>query len=122
MRSSTTVEEYLAGVEPATFRNALLALRAILRDELPDADEVISYGIPTFKMGKKNIFHYGAFTKHCTFFTGTVHEAFAEQLGGFKTTKGGIHFTPDHMIPEQVVREIARATLLRSSGDVSEPG
>lgn len=113
MKAAESVDAYLAGIESPALRGALLALRAILREELTDADEVISYGIPTFKLGKKNIVHYAAFTKHCTFFTGTVHADFADQLRGFKATKGGIHFTPDHMIPEQLVRDITRAARAR---------
>ncbi|MCC7435829.1 MAG: DUF1801 domain-containing protein [Methanoregulaceae archaeon] len=113
MKAAESVEAYLAGIESPALRDALLALRAILREELPDAAEVISYGIPTLKLGKKNVVHYAAFTKHCTFFTGTVHAAFADPLRGFKSTKGGIHFTPDHMIPEDLVREITRAAVAR---------
>jgi len=114
MTTATSVESYLAGVEPESFREALLSLREVLRSELPNADEVISYGIPTFKVAGKNVIHYAAFKRHLTLFPGDVVAEFADRLGGFKTSKGGIQFTPENPLPEELVREITQYALARS--------
>lgn len=114
MEAAESVEAYLAEIEPEVFRQALLSLRGVLISELPDAVEVISYGIPTFKVNGRNVIHYAGFKRHLTLFPGAIVSDFADQLRGFETTKGGIHFTPDHMIPEDLVRQITRTALARA--------
>ena len=116
MKPSPSVDDYLAAIEPESFRSALLRLRDVLRSELPDAEEVISYGIPTFKVAGKNVIHYAGFKRHLTLFPGAIVSDFADQLTGFKTSKGGIQFTPENPLPEDLVREITRVALARSTG------
>jgi uncharacterized protein YdhG (YjbR/CyaY superfamily) len=113
MKAAASVDEYLAGIEPESFRKALLSLREVLRSELPDADEVINYGIPTFKVNGRNVIHYAGFKKHLTLFPGGIVSDFADRLAGYKTSKGGIQFTPEHPLPEDLVREITQVALAR---------
>lgn len=101
------VDEYLAAVESDEFRATLERLRAIIREEAPDAEEVISYGIPTYKLHGM-VASIAAFKKHCSFFPGHTVRDFAEELKGFKTSRGTVQFTPDKPIPEELVREIVR--------------
>ena len=53
-RSTGSVEEYLDRV-PAEDRAALEQLRGIIRAMVPDADEVISYGVPTFRQTEEEL-------------------------------------------------------------------
>jgi uncharacterized protein YdhG (YjbR/CyaY superfamily) len=103
------VEEYLARVpEPA--RSTLLEVRAAIRSAVPpEATEVISYRIPAFKY-KGPLLWYAAFSDHCSLFpTAAVIAAFKNELKGYTTSKGTIHFPVDKPLPERLVRKLVKA-------------
>ncbi|WP_343699279.1 iron chaperone [Caulobacter sp.] len=100
---AASIDAYLAALPPAQ-RAALEALRGQIRALVPDAEEVISYGLPTFKL-HGNLVHFGAAAKHCAFYPGSV-EAFADRLKGFDTSKGTIRFQPEAPLPPDLIREI----------------
>lgn len=103
-----TVDEYLAQVDWAEGRAALERLRVIVLEEAPDAEECISYGMPGYKQ-KGYLLGFAAFKNHCSFFPGGTAQDFADELTGFKTSKGTIQFSPETPIPEPLVRRIIRA-------------
>ena len=114
MFRAKSIEEYLGHIESPNARAALLALRATIRDEAPDAEEVISYGLPAFKQNGILVW-YAAFKNHCSLFAGTLVADFADELKDYKTSKGTIQFTPDHPLPEPLVRAIVRARMAENS-------
>ncbi len=75
-----SVDAYLAAVPDASFRDALEHLRATIRDLAPEADESITYGIPTYKLHGKRLIYFGAAKKH---------------LAIYGTDAGTTRFTPD---------------------------
>lgn len=100
------VDAYLAGVpEPA--RSALQKVRTAIKAAAPKAVEGISWGMPGYKLGGY-LGGFAAFKDHCSFFPGTTLEAFRKDLEGFTTTKGAIHFTPDHPLPAALVKKIVK--------------
>jgi uncharacterized protein YdhG (YjbR/CyaY superfamily) len=103
------VDEYLAGVpEPA--RSTLNKLRAAIRSAVPpEATETISYGIPAFKH-KGVLVWFAAFSNHCSLFpTASVIKAFKNELKGFSTSKGTIHFPTDRPLPTALVKKLVKA-------------
>lgn len=106
--SAGSVDAYLAGVSSDAARASLSKLREIIREEAPDAQEVISYGIPTYKFNGF-LASFAAFKNHCSFFPGYTVADFSEALHGYKTSKGTIRFSPDEPLPEALVRAIVRA-------------
>src|SRR5947209_14504059 len=103
------VDEYLARVpEPA--QSTLKKIRAAIRSAVPpEATEAISYGIPTFKY-KGPLVWFAAFSNHCSLFpTSSVIEAFKNELKGFSTSKGTIHFPMDKPLPTALVKKLATA-------------
>jgi uncharacterized protein YdhG (YjbR/CyaY superfamily) len=109
-----TVDEYLAGVpEPA--RGTLNKIRAAIRSAVPpEATEAISYGMPAFKY-KGTLVWFAAFSDHCSFFpTASVIEAFKNELKGFSTSKGTIHFTTDKLLPAALVKKMVKARVAQS--------
>ena len=87
-----TIDDYLAGV-PGPARTTLKKMRTAIGSALPsDATETISYRIPAFK--RKNILvWFAAFADHCSLFpTASVIAEFKDELKGFSTSKGTIHF------------------------------
>jgi uncharacterized protein YdhG (YjbR/CyaY superfamily) len=103
-----TVDDYLAGV-PETARIALSKIRAAIRSAVPpEATEIISYGIPAFKH-KRVLVWYAAFSNHCSLFpTAAVVEAFKNELKGFSTSKGTIHFPTDKPVPTALVKKLVK--------------
>jgi uncharacterized protein YdhG (YjbR/CyaY superfamily) len=97
-----TVDEYLNAVEDPNSKAALAKMRDLIRKSLPEGEEVISYGIPTYKFFGM-VASFAAFKDHCSFFPGHTVSDFAEDLKDFKTSKGTIHFTPDHPIPDDLI-------------------
>jgi uncharacterized protein YdhG (YjbR/CyaY superfamily) len=102
-----TVGEYLARVPPKQ-RAALKQLRKTIKAVVPDAEEVISYGIPTYKQDGPLI-SYAAFTNHCSVFghSGTVLRKFPE-VKRFQTSVGTLQFTPDDPIPASFIRKLVK--------------
>jgi uncharacterized protein YdhG (YjbR/CyaY superfamily) len=113
-----TVDEYLAAVPTEEARSSLSRLREIIREEAPEAEEVIKYGIPTYK-SNGYVVSFAAFKNHCSLFPGHTVADFSEELHGFKTEKGTVQFSPDKPIPEALVRSMIRARLADNRGQVS---
>jgi len=79
-----------------------------------DATEAISYGIPAFKY-KGSLVWYAAFSNHCSLFpTASVLEAFKNELKGFSTSKGTIHFPTDKPLPTALVKKLVRARVAQN--------
>ncbi len=106
----TTIDEYLALVASEVARETLKKLRAIIKDEIPEAQECISYRIPTFKAGGF-VIAFAAFKNHCSLFPGHTVADFSDQLKGYKISKGTIQFPHDKPPPESLVRDIVRARM-----------
>jgi uncharacterized protein YdhG (YjbR/CyaY superfamily) len=108
------VDEYLAGVpEPA--RGTLNKIRAAIRSTVPpEATEVISYGMPAFKH-KGVLVWFAAFSNHCSLFpTASVIEAFKNELKGFSTSKGTIHFPTDKPLPAALIKKLVKARVAQT--------
>ena len=113
-RAPKNVDEYLAGVpEPA--RGTLNKTRAAIRSAVPpEATEGISYGIPTFNY-KGPLVWFAAFSNHCSLFpSAAVIEAFKDELKGFSTSKGTIHFPTDKPLPTALVKNLVKARIAQN--------
>jgi uncharacterized protein YdhG (YjbR/CyaY superfamily) len=106
------VEAYMATV-PEPQRTTLAQVRATLEVLLPDAEQTISYGSPTFKVGGKGVAGFAAFARHCSYLpmSGNVTATLADELAGYETTKGSVKFPVDAPLPEPVVRALVDARL-----------
>ncbi len=109
------VEAYLAAVpEPA--RTTLEKLRAIIRASAPkEATEQLAYRIPSFHY-KGSLVSYAAFKNHCSFFPmgARAIEEFAEELAGYRVTKGTIHFPLDKPLPKALITKMVKACVARN--------
>ena len=87
-----------------------MKLRAAIRSAVPpEATETISYRIPAFKY-KGVLVWFAAFSNHCSLFpTASVVEAFKNELKGFRTSKGTIHFPTDKPLPTALVKKLVQA-------------
>lgn len=106
-----TIEAFLQS-QTEDRRRAIERLRGIIREEAPQAEEKISYQQPTYMLHGWFI-SLGAAKNHLSFHPMTSHTVanHAKALKDFKTRPGTIQFTPDHPIPEALVRQIVRERL-----------
>jgi len=95
---------------PARQREALQALRRMIGEAAPEAVEIISYGMPAFGYHGRALVSYSPFKDHCSLFpmTQALIQANPDRVAGFATTKGTLHFTPDHPLPRDLVVWIVR--------------
>ncbi len=105
----SSVDAYLASL-PADKQAALGRLRTQVASLVPEAVEVISYGIPTFKLDGKALIWYAAWKSHCSIYPLTdafaaAHPDVLKEHGG---TKGSLHFTPANPLPEPLIAELVR--------------
>ena len=113
-RAPKNVDEYLAGVaEPA--RSTLSKIRAAIRSSVPpEAIETISYGMPAFKHDGVLVW-FAAFSNHCSLFpTASVLEAFKDELKGFSTSKGTIHFPTHKPVPTALIKKLVKARVAQN--------
>jgi uncharacterized protein YdhG (YjbR/CyaY superfamily) len=103
------VEDYLA-VVPEAARTTFNKLRAAIQSAVPaEATEIISYRIPAFRH-KSVLVWFAAFSNHCSLFpTAAVIEAFKNELKGFSTSKGTIHFPNDKSLPIALIKKLVKA-------------
>ncbi len=105
-----TIDAFLAGL-PDEQRAALEVLRSQIHAAAPEAVEVISYGVPGFKLRGRYLLGFGAAKSHCSFYCGTLLRGYEVELKGYGTRKGTIHFTPDKPVPPSVVAGIVKARI-----------
>ncbi len=102
-----TVEEYIEAQEE-TVRPRLREIRDILCKALPEAEECISWSMPTYRKGR-NIIHFAAAKKHIGIYPGgEATTVFAEELAGMDVSKGTIRLPHDQEIPAALIDKIAR--------------
>ena len=71
----------------------------------------MSYGIPAFKY-KGPLIWFAAFSNHCSLFpTASVIKEFKNELNGFHTSKGTIHFPVDKPLPAALVKKMVKARM-----------
>ena len=105
-------DAYIAAA-PEDLRPLLVRLRAQLARALPDAEEVIAYKMPGFRIGKSIIAGYAAFSKQCGLYLAPAAiKAHAADISaaGLKATKTGVTFSPSHPIPDGLVRKLVLAS------------
>jgi uncharacterized protein YdhG (YjbR/CyaY superfamily) len=104
MPTIATVDDYIAA-QSAEAQSRLREFRAIIRAAVPEAAEVISYGLPTYRLPAGPVAYFGAAKRHCALY-GALPDAFADELRGFDTSKGTVRFPLDKPIPAELVRKL----------------
>ena len=103
-----TMDEYIAQF-PKNVRDVLEELRRVIRESAPDAEETISYGIPTFDLNGKHLVHFAAYKNHVGFYpTSSGIIVFKKELSPFNTSKGTVQFPLDKPIPFDLVKKIVK--------------
>jgi uncharacterized protein YdhG (YjbR/CyaY superfamily) len=103
----SSIDAYIASF-PEETQALLKAMRATIRTAAPDAEEKISYQMPTFFL-KGNLVHFAAFKQHIGFYPAPRGiEEFKEELSIYKGAKGSVQFPFDQPLPLDLVARIVR--------------
>ncbi|MBQ6564801.1 MAG: DUF1801 domain-containing protein [Clostridia bacterium] len=102
-----TIDSYIA-MQEKSVQGKLREIREILHNAIPDAEECISWSMPTYKKGR-NIIHFAASKKHIGLYPGgEATTVFAEKLEGFDVSKGTIRLPYTRELPADLITEIAQ--------------
>ena len=100
-----SIDEYIA-VFPEEVQKKLKELRTVIKVAAPDAEEKISYQMPTFAL-KGNLVHFAAYKNHIGFYpTPSGIEEFKDELSAYEGAKGSVRFPLDKPIPYDLIAKI----------------
>ncbi len=109
-KPSAEVTEYIKN-SPKEAQPYLHKIRIAVRKAAPKAEEVMGYGIPTYKMDG-NLVHFGGFKNHIGFFPSPAAiTAFKKELTKYKLSKGTIQFPLDMALPVGLITRIVKFRL-----------
>jgi uncharacterized protein YdhG (YjbR/CyaY superfamily) len=108
--SAEDVDEYLRGIEEPK-RSTLEALRRTILEIVPDAEQVISYKVPAFRVEGRIVAGFAAFKDHLSYlpFSGSVLPELASEVEGYTLTKSALHFPVDRPLPKTLVEKLIAA-------------
>ena len=109
MKATTfsTVEEYISGF-PAKTKALLKEMRKLIKETAPEAEEVISYNMPAFKLNGILVYYAGNKAHIGLYPTASPIQVFKDELTGYKTSKGAIQFPVEKGIPASLIKKIVK--------------
>ncbi len=106
-RKFDSIDDYIGGFPPET-QAILKELREAIREAAPEAEEKISYQMPTFFL-KGNLVYFAAYENHIGLYPAPSGiEAFGNELNAYKSGKGSIRFPIDEPLPLELIKRIVR--------------
>jgi uncharacterized protein YdhG (YjbR/CyaY superfamily) len=110
--SAEQVDSYLRDLEEPK-RTTLEKLRCTILEIVPEAEEVISYRVPAFRLHGKVIAGFAAFENHLSYlpFSGSVLSQVADELEAYTRTKSSLHFPVDRPLPKALVKKLITVRL-----------
>ena len=102
-----TIDEYIASF-PEDTQKILEEIRATIKAVAPEAEEKISYQMPTFFL-KGNLIHFAAFKKHIGIYpTPSGTQAFKDEISMYQGAKGSIRLPIDEPMPLKLISRIVK--------------
>jgi len=103
--NSNGIDAYIAGFQEPV-QKLLQEVRATIKAAAPQAEEVISYGMPAFRQNGMLVY-FAAFKHHIGFYPAPAGiEAFRNELSAYKGSKGSVHFPLDKPLPVELISNI----------------
>jgi uncharacterized protein YdhG (YjbR/CyaY superfamily) len=101
------IDEYISSFSPE-IQSILEKIRLTIREAAPDAEEKISYQMPTFAL-RGNLVHFAAFKKHIGLYPPVKgDEKLQAQIAPYKGEKGNLRFPFDKPIPYALISRIVK--------------
>jgi uncharacterized protein YdhG (YjbR/CyaY superfamily) len=106
-KKPSTIDEYIAAFPPAV-QPILEKIRVTIHEAVPDAEETISYGMPTFTRNGPLVY-FGAFKKHIGFYPPIRDGKLRSEASIYEGEKGNLRFPLDQAIPYALIGKIVKA-------------
>lgn len=105
----SSVDEYIA-LQPEAARSLLERVRGAIRKALPEAEETISYKIPTYKLPGGPVLYFAGWKAHYSLYpaTGEILTALKDELERYEVEKGTIRFPLKGPVPVRLITKIAK--------------
>jgi uncharacterized protein YdhG (YjbR/CyaY superfamily) len=102
------IDTYIS-MQPEIIQPSLEKLRQLIKSVAPEAQEVISYGMPAFKWNGMLV-GFAAAKKHIGFYpwNGSTVEHFKDELKSYGTSPGAIRFDNDKPLPLALIKKIVK--------------
>ncbi|HWL24934.1 MAG TPA: DUF1801 domain-containing protein [Ureibacillus sp.] len=102
-----SIDEYILQY-PHEVQEILKTIRKVIKDSAPNAEEKISYRMPTFVLNG-NLVHFAAFKNHIGFYpTSSGINSFQQELSEYKSSKGAVQFPIGKPIPYELISQIVK--------------
>ncbi|MEH7125969.1 DUF1801 domain-containing protein [Bacillus sp. JJ1773] len=102
-----SIDEYILQY-PQEIQEILKTIRKVIKESAPNAEEKISYAMPTFALNG-NLVHFAAFKNHIGLYpTASGINTFKQELSGYKTSKGAVQFPIGKPIPYELISKIVK--------------
>jgi len=104
-----SVDEYIAS-QPEAARGLLKRVRSTIRKAVPEAEEMISYQIPAYKLHGRPVLYFAGWKEHYSLYPATDHvvAAFQDALSPYEISKGTIRFPLSEPVPVKLIGRIAK--------------
>jgi len=108
-RHAKSVNEYIAS-KPAAVRAVLAQVRNAIRRAVPEPQERISYGIPTYTLHGRDVLYFAGWKQHYSLYPakGPVAAAFKDDLARYEVDNGTIRFPLSEPVPAKLIGRIAK--------------
>lgn len=114
-----SVDEYISQFPPAV-QEILKTLRKVIKEAAPDAEEKISWKMPTFVL-HGNLVHFAAHKNHIGFYPSPSGiDAFKHELWEYKGAKGSVQFPIDKPLPYELVSKIVKFRVAENINQADE--
>jgi uncharacterized protein YdhG (YjbR/CyaY superfamily) len=107
-----TIDDYI-GTFPEDVQEKLERLRQTIKNAVPEAEETISYNIPTFTLNGRYLIYFAGYRNHIALYPAPrpTNREFADKLSRYlgKGTRASIRLPIDEAIPSALVNSIVKA-------------
>ena len=110
--SAQEVDAYIEALDEPK-RASLRELRQTIMEVIPEAEPGIAYGMPAFRLDGKVVAGFAAFKSHLSYVphSGSVIPELAQELEGYTSTPGSLHFPIDQPLDKRIVERLIEVRL-----------
>lgn len=104
-----SVDHYIRS-QPHAVRGILGRVRSAICRAVPEAEELISYNMPTYELRGNSVLQFAAWKAHYSLYAASesIVEQFESELRGYTIDKGTIRFPLTEPVPERLIERIAK--------------
>jgi uncharacterized protein YdhG (YjbR/CyaY superfamily) len=117
------IDEYIARF-PSDIQEILEQIRATIKKVVPEAEETISYGIPTFKLNGTYLIYFAAYKNHIGFYPvpGALDQLDKAFLSYKTSGKGTIQFPLNRSMPFDLITKLVKSQVKENVERVAKKG